>query len=63
MPPALATPARPRAYRKPDEVTEEEIVEALAAHKYRLKPAAAALGVSRTTLYALMDRFPRLRRV
>ena len=53
--------ARPR-YRPPDDVDEEELVQALRAHQYRLQPTAAALGVSRTSLYALIDKTPRVRK-
>jgi len=62
-PAAAARPAgpgagRPRA-RAPD---EGELLQALRAHGFRIKAAAAALGISRTTLYALMDRCPALRK-
>jgi two-component system nitrogen regulation response regulator GlnG len=57
-PPSPAAPlAMPpvRRYRKPSEVSEEELLEALEAHRWQLKPAAQALGVSRGTLYRLIE--------
>jgi len=51
-----------KLYRAPDEVTDDELLEALRAHRWRLKPAAVQLNVSRTSLYALIDRSPSLRR-
>jgi two-component system nitrogen regulation response regulator GlnG len=56
--PAKAAPsAMPpvRRYRKPSEVSEEELLEALEIHRWQLKPAAQALGVSRGTLYRLIE--------
>ncbi|MEM7584465.1 MAG: sigma 54-interacting transcriptional regulator [Acidobacteriota bacterium] len=55
-------PKKKPAYRSPDDVSEEELVEALRAHQYRLQPTAAALGLSRTSLYALIDKSPRVRK-
>ncbi len=59
-PPAAAgPPAAPR--RKPSEVTDGELVTALRAQRWNLKATAAALGVSRTSLYALLERSPNVR--
>ncbi|HEX4952465.1 MAG TPA: sigma 54-interacting transcriptional regulator [Thermoanaerobaculia bacterium] len=52
-------PARKR-FRAPSEVVEAELLEALAACEYRLKPTAERLGVSRTSLYSLIERHPTL---
>ena len=61
--PAAAAAGSPRkAYRKPEEVTEEEILAALLENRWRLKPTADRLGVSRTTLYALIDRCSSIRK-
>ncbi|MEM7354930.1 MAG: helix-turn-helix domain-containing protein, partial [Acidobacteriota bacterium] len=49
-------------YRSPKEVDDDELLEALRANGWRLKPTAAQLHVSRTSLYALIDRCPRIRR-
>jgi two-component system, NtrC family, nitrogen regulation response regulator GlnG len=57
---------RPRhgaAYRSPAEVDEDELVAALRAHRWQIKPAAAALGVSRPSLYNLIERSARVRKV
>jgi DNA-binding NtrC family response regulator len=54
-------PSEHRVYRKPDEVTEDEIVEALRSNGWELKAAAAALGISRTSLYARVARSSRVR--
>jgi two-component system nitrogen regulation response regulator GlnG len=48
-------------HRRPGEVGEDELYQALASNSWRLKPAAAALGISRTSLYALMEAHPRVR--
>ncbi len=60
---APAEPIAPTAVprRKPSEVTEDELLAALRAHRWNLKATAAALGVSRTSLYALLDRSPNVR--
>ena len=51
-----------RSYRPPHEVSDEELLEALRQHRFRLKPAAVHLGVSRASLYTLIDRCPTIRR-
>ncbi|MEM9553300.1 MAG: sigma-54 dependent transcriptional regulator [Acidobacteriota bacterium] len=64
--PAPLVPAErrgpPRPYRSPHEVSEDELIAALRAHRFRLKPAAEQLGVSRASLYVLIDRSERVRR-
>jgi two-component system nitrogen regulation response regulator GlnG len=52
--PLLPPPSRLR-YRKPSEVSEEELLETLEAHRWQLKTAAQALGISRGTLYRLIE--------
>jgi two-component system nitrogen regulation response regulator GlnG len=56
-PAAPAPPSGPffRRYRKPAEVSEEELLEVLEAHQWQLKTAARALGVSRGALYRLIE--------
>ncbi len=51
----------PPPRRKPSEVTEDELLAALRAHRFNLKATAQALRVSRTSLYALVERSPDLR--
>lgn len=48
-------------YRKKEEIGEEELLEVLRAHSFELKPAAEALGISRTSLYELIASSPRIR--
>lgn len=56
-------PRKPaKSYRPPHEVSDDELVAALKANGWRLKPTASALGVSRGSLYVLIDRCPRIRR-
>jgi two-component system nitrogen regulation response regulator GlnG len=51
--------AAPR--RKPSEVSEEELLKALRATSWDLTAAAERLGISRPSLYALIDRSSSLR--
>ena len=67
MPPVMpAPPPRQRAqaapYRSPAEVTEGEVLEALRAHGWEVKHAALRLGISRPSLYLLMDKFNSIRK-
>jgi two-component system nitrogen regulation response regulator GlnG len=66
-PPEPAEPApRSRAaagrHRSPAEVTAAELIEALRACDWEVKPAAARLGLSRPSLYLLMERTPGIRK-
>jgi two-component system nitrogen regulation response regulator GlnG len=49
-------------WRKPSDVGEEELFTALRDHRWDLKATALALGISRTSLYALVDENPRIRK-
>ncbi|MFY9822844.1 MAG: sigma 54-interacting transcriptional regulator [Thermoanaerobaculia bacterium] len=54
-------PRRPRsrtAFRSPQEVSEKELLAALAANHWRPRETARQLGVSRPSLYFLLDAFP-----
>ena len=51
-----------KSYRPPHEVSDEELLHALRAHRFQLKPTATHLGISRASLYALIDRCPQIRR-
>ncbi|MEE8524209.1 MAG: sigma 54-interacting transcriptional regulator [Thermoanaerobaculia bacterium] len=58
-------PSRPRArssYRHPDDIGETELVEALRRERWNLTRAASRLNVSRTSLYALLERSPHIRK-
>lgn len=58
-----AIPPRPRiTYRHPSSLRDDELLDALRRHRWRLKPAAAELGVSRGNLYRLLESHPRLRK-
>jgi two-component system nitrogen regulation response regulator GlnG len=61
-PPPRKTRAAAGKHRDPSEVGDDELIAALAAHQFRLQPAAAALAVSRASLYVLIDACPRIRR-
>lgn len=56
-----ASASRP-TYRRPAEVKEEELLTALAANRWRLAATAAQLGLSRTSLYTLIDRCAGIRK-
>jgi two-component system nitrogen regulation response regulator GlnG len=54
--------ARPRrTARKPADINEAELVDALGAHRWDIKSTAAALGISRTSLYKLIEASDRIR--
>ncbi len=53
---AAPPPAQRRRYRDPTEVGDDELVAALRANRWAVKPTARQLGVSRTSLYALIER-------
>ncbi|MBF5045005.1 sigma-54-dependent Fis family transcriptional regulator [Aggregicoccus sp. 17bor-14] len=55
--PAAQEPAR----RKPSDVTEAELLAALRESAWDLKASAARLGISRPSLYDLIDRSPGIR--
>jgi two-component system nitrogen regulation response regulator GlnG len=66
-PAAAAEPANRRkapagSYRPPSEVPAEEILAALRRNHWEIKSAAAELGISRPSLYVLMDKLPGLRK-
>jgi len=58
----VSAPDSSSSYRPPDEVHEEELLGALRAHRWALAPAAKALGVSRTSLYAMIERSNKVRK-
>jgi len=57
-------PARPprKRYRDARDVGNDELLTVLRAHRFKLQPAAASLGISRTALYELIERSPSLRK-
>ncbi len=63
QPPSAVSPELgEKHFRKPSEVSEEELLATLRAHRWNLRPAAAALGLSRATLYRLIEDCPRIRK-
>lgn len=64
-PEAPAEPARRKApagtYRSPSEIADEELLEALRANRWELKGAAESLGISRPSLYLLLEKHPEIR--
>jgi two-component system nitrogen regulation response regulator GlnG len=55
-------PAHPASYRSPAEVTPEELLAALRANRWEIKPTAIQLGISRPSLYLLIEKLPGLRK-
>ncbi len=51
-----------KPYRNPEEVGEEELLAALRAHRWRPQPAAEALGISRPSLYAKIEKSTKIRK-
>lgn len=60
--PTAAEGADRPTYRNPDEIDEQELLQALKANAFKLQPTAATLGISRTSLYALIEKSTRLRK-
>ncbi|HLX08988.1 MAG TPA: sigma 54-interacting transcriptional regulator [Thermoanaerobaculia bacterium] len=56
------TRSRRPAYRRLEDVGDDEILAALSANRWRLKPAAAQLGVARASLYDRIDSGSRFRK-
>ncbi|MCA9691369.1 MAG: sigma 54-interacting transcriptional regulator [Nannocystaceae bacterium] len=48
--------------RAPSELTEDELVAALRVHAWRISATARHLGISKTSLYALIEQCPRIRK-
>ncbi len=54
--------AAAKTYRDPGDIGEEELREALKAHRWQLLPACRHLGISRSSLYALIESSPTIRK-
>jgi len=61
-PAELAPPVPPPRWRRPSEVGKDELLAALREHRWDLKATALALGISRTSLYALIEESPHIRK-
>ena len=62
-----APPERPRpgprpAYRVPSEIDDDALLDALRASRWNLAETASRLHLSRTSLYALIERCPAVRK-
>ena len=63
LPPLAPRPRPPAvAYRSPAEVTEAELLDALRACRWEVKPAAVRLGIWRPSLYLFIERCPGVRK-
>ena len=51
-----------RPYRRVEDVSDEELLAALRANRWRLLPTAALLGVARASLYARIESAPGFRK-
>jgi len=60
-PERAAAPEPESSRRKPSEVTDSELIAALRASAWDLKAAAQRLGITRPSLYVLIDKSPSLR--
>lgn len=58
--PAAKEPRKP--YRSPEDVTEDELLEALRANRWRIQRAASQLGISRGSLYDRIEKSSRIRK-
>lgn len=56
-----STPAR-KEYRSPEAASEDELLAALRANRWRIQRAAAQLGISRTSLYDRIEKSSRIRK-
>ncbi len=53
---------KPAKRQAPAEIDEDRLLQVLRANRFAIKPTAEALGISRTSLYALMERSPKIRK-
>lgn len=61
--PSPARPGPKQTYRRQDEISESEMLEALDQNGWRIKDTAHTLNVSRTALYDLMSRSNKVRQI
>ncbi len=61
-PDAAAEEPAPPAYRRPEEISDTELVGALREARWSVQAAARALNVARPSLYKLIDKCPRVRK-
>ncbi|MFL6631099.1 MAG: sigma 54-interacting transcriptional regulator [Massilia sp.] len=58
-PPPAAAPDTPR--RKPSDISDAEVLQAMAGNEWNIQAAARALGISRPTMYKLLDAHRAIR--
>jgi two-component system nitrogen regulation response regulator GlnG len=51
-----------KTYRSPEDVTDDDLIAALRANRWRIQRAAAQLGISRGSLYDRIEKSPRIRK-
>ncbi len=51
-----------KRYRRPEDVTDDELITALRAHRWRIQRAATELGISRGSLYDRIEKSARIRK-
>jgi two-component system nitrogen regulation response regulator GlnG len=59
--PAAVREAR-KSYRRAEDVTDDELIAALRAHRWRIQRAAEKLGISRGSLYDRIEKSSRIRK-
>ncbi|HEX5061853.1 MAG TPA: sigma 54-interacting transcriptional regulator [Kofleriaceae bacterium] len=60
--PAPSSPVAAQARRDPSAITDDELIATLQSVGWSAAAAAARLGVSRSSLYLLIDRCPKIRK-
>jgi two-component system nitrogen regulation response regulator GlnG len=60
--PSAAAKLPRKSYRSPEEISDEELLAALRANRWRIQRAAAELGISRGSLYDRIEKSPRIRK-
>lgn len=56
------TPEKEKTGRKPSEISAAELVDALRHHRFNFKATAKSLGISRASLYLLVEACPQVRK-
>jgi two-component system nitrogen regulation response regulator GlnG len=59
--PAPAAVAAEPPRRKPSELTDADVLDAMAGNDWNIQAAARALGISRPTMYKLLDAHAEIR--
>jgi two-component system nitrogen regulation response regulator GlnG len=60
--PAAPQAAPARRYRRAEDVTDDELIAALRANRWRIQSAAAQLGISRGSLYDRIEKSAKIRK-